>query len=119
MSKYKLVKDDHPWINKPENMGDVGDLRDITDELNRLLRERDEARAKAASWIHEWRELREFCQNLNQDANDRMSERDMLRTALEQIANLCQLTCLSFEEQCFEATKIASSALAQLKEGAK
>jgi len=46
-------------------------------------------------------------------------EREMLRTALEEIYNLCQVTCLSFEEQSFEATKIASSALAQLKEEVK
>ena len=44
-------------------------------------------------------------------------ERDMLRTALEDIYNLCHVTCLSFEEHSFEATKIAGSALAKLKEG--
>jgi hypothetical protein len=46
MSKYKLIDDQFKdkWINKPNNMGDVGDLQDITDELNNLLHERDEAR---------------------------------------------------------------------------
>lgn len=45
MSKYKLVNEDHygKWISKPDNRGDIGDLQDITDELNELLRERDEA----------------------------------------------------------------------------
>lgn len=45
MSKYKLIDDQFKdkWINKPNNMGDVGDLQDITDELNNLLHERDEA----------------------------------------------------------------------------
>ena len=44
MSKYKLTYDQFKdnWINKPNNMGDVGDLQDITDELNNLLYERDE-----------------------------------------------------------------------------
>ena len=42
-SKYKLVNVYDPWISKPDNRGDVGDLQDITDELNELLRERDEA----------------------------------------------------------------------------
>jgi predicted nucleic acid-binding Zn-ribbon protein len=48
MSKYELVNDQFKdrWINKPNNKGDVGDLQDITDELNRLLSERDEARGK-------------------------------------------------------------------------
>ena len=48
MSKYKLVNGKHPWISKPDNRGDVGDLQDITDELNELLRERDEAREVAS-----------------------------------------------------------------------
>ena len=45
MSKYKLIDDQFKdkWINKPNNMGDVGDLQDITDELNNLLHERDKA----------------------------------------------------------------------------
>ena len=45
MSKYKLIDDQFKdkWINKQNNMGDVGDLQDITDELNNLLHERDEA----------------------------------------------------------------------------
>lgn len=52
MSKYELVNDQYygQWINKPNNMGDVGDLRDITDELNRLLSERDEARKERDAW---------------------------------------------------------------------
>jgi hypothetical protein len=50
MSKYELVNDQFKdrWINKPNNKGDVGDLQDITDELNRLLSERDEAREQNA-----------------------------------------------------------------------
>ena len=46
MSKYKLIYDQFKdnWINKPNNMGDVGDFQDITDELNNLLHERDEWR---------------------------------------------------------------------------
>jgi hypothetical protein len=51
MSKYKLINDQFKdkWINKPNNMGDVGDLQDITDELNNLLHERDEAREEISS----------------------------------------------------------------------
>lgn len=46
MIEYKLVNDQFKdkWINKPNNLGDVGDLQDITEELNNLLRERDEWR---------------------------------------------------------------------------
>lgn len=51
MSEYELVNDQFKdkWINKPNNLGDVGDLQDITDELNNLLRERDEARGERCS----------------------------------------------------------------------
>jgi chromosome segregation ATPase len=78
MSEYKLVNDQFKdkWINKPNNLGDVGDLQDITEELNNLLRERDEAREKAASWIREWRELRELWRTLDRAVNNLMRERD-------------------------------------------
>ena len=36
------------WISKPNNMGDVGNLRETADELNRLLSERDDAREQNA-----------------------------------------------------------------------
>jgi DNA repair exonuclease SbcCD ATPase subunit len=51
MSEYELVNDQFKdkWINKPNNMGDVGDLQDITEELNNLLRERDELAALLAA----------------------------------------------------------------------
>jgi hypothetical protein len=52
MSKYELVNDQFKdrWINKPNNKGDVGDLQDITDELNKLLRELDEWRKCAENF---------------------------------------------------------------------
>jgi hypothetical protein len=60
MSKYELVNDQFKdvWINKPNNKGDVGDLQDITDELNRLSSERDEARAAIPSG--EWVEYADY-----------------------------------------------------------
>jgi hypothetical protein len=57
---------------------DQSDLCREREAHNNTKRERDEARLKAASWIHEWRAFLEFCRNLDQDANDRVSERDEL-----------------------------------------
>jgi hypothetical protein len=45
-------------------------------------KERNEARKKCASWVREWRELRVFCRQLDEDANDRLQERDEARKAL-------------------------------------
>lgn len=40
--KYKLIEEDGTrWIARPHNGGDVGDMRDIVDELNNLLQERN------------------------------------------------------------------------------
>ena len=46
MGKFKLIHDQFKgdWIVKPNTMSDVGDLQDITNELNSLLHERDEWR---------------------------------------------------------------------------
>jgi hypothetical protein len=50
--KYKLVYDQFKgdWINRPNSAQDVGGLQDITDELNNLLRERDEWRKCAENF---------------------------------------------------------------------
>ena len=35
---YRLISDDgERWIGKPDNNGDLGDMQDTVDELNRLL----------------------------------------------------------------------------------
>ena len=47
MNRYLLKNEpeyETPWISAPRNGGDVGDMSDIVDELNRLKRERDELR---------------------------------------------------------------------------
>jgi chromosome segregation ATPase len=49
--------------------------------------ERDEAREKAASWIREWRELRELWRTLDREVNNLMRERDEAREALKYIAH--------------------------------
>lgn len=52
--KYTIVQDEDfgLWINQPENGGDVGGLHEICDELNRLLRERDNAK----DWLGSYKE---------------------------------------------------------------
>ena len=37
MNRYTLRKDPEPWIALPNNGGEVGDMADITCELNKLL----------------------------------------------------------------------------------
>ena len=46
-------------------------------------------------------------------------QRNKLRAALEKIANLSQITCLSFEAQSFKATSIACFALADIQKEEK
>ena len=58
------------------------------DFARRLERERDEARDKCASWIREWRGLRDFCRQLDEDANDRLRERDEAREKLQKVLKL-------------------------------
>ena len=44
MNRYSLKNEpeyDTPWIAAPNNGGDVGDMSDIVDELNKLKWERD------------------------------------------------------------------------------
>lgn len=41
MNRYTLRKDPEPWIALPNNGGEVGDMADIVDELNKLKWERD------------------------------------------------------------------------------
>ena len=85
MSEYELVNDQYygQWINKPDNMGDVGDLREITDELNRILSELNEAREQNAKL----REIAERAINLALAYYDGPCERDgaKLRAELNQI----------------------------------
>ena len=56
MSKYALRKEpeyDTPWIAAPNNGGDIGDMSDIVDELNKLMHERNalfDALRKAVTW---------------------------------------------------------------------
>jgi hypothetical protein len=53
-----------------------------------IQRELDEARGKCASWVREWRKLRVLCKQLDEDANDRLKERDEAR---EQNAKLLSI----------------------------
>lgn len=76
MSEYELVNDQYygQWINKPDNMGDVGDLREITDELNRILSELNEAREQNAK-------LRNIAERLADEL------RDLANPAFDEILN--------------------------------
>jgi hypothetical protein len=92
MSKYELVNDQFKdrWINKPNNKGDVGDLQDITDELNRLLSERDEARelAKEADLGHDMAisDLRK-CETELAEATTKLAEISSLTESIVEKAN--------------------------------
>ena len=111
MSKYKLVRDDHPWINKPDNMGDVGDLREICDELNRLLSERDEAREH---WGTESMNAAQFLS----EKTKAIAERDEAR---EQNAKLLKITEKLADELCdlHASVRRNLSEFYELKEGEK
>ena len=74
LHKHKAHKD---WI-----ILSVSEVAVIRDELLILERERDEARGKCASWVREWRKLRVLCKQLDEDANDRLKERDEARELL-------------------------------------
>ena len=64
MNRYSLRKEpeyDTPWIALPNNGGDVGDMADITCELNKLLGnyevtmdERDELRDAMRTLLKAW-----------------------------------------------------------------
>jgi hypothetical protein len=84
--------------------------------------------AEAREELSEWRTLRSWGgtpqivddfikgqQSRIHAAQDAEKQRDALAEALERIADLCQMTCLSFETQTFTATKIAIAALAAVK----
>jgi hypothetical protein len=43
-------------------------------------------------------------------------QRDTLAEALDRIADLCQMTCMSYETQSFRATEIAINALADINQ---
>ena len=46
-TEYRLITNEEvPWISMPGNAGSVGDMQDITDELNRLLRRLREKEAE-------------------------------------------------------------------------
>ena len=90
----------HRWIDKNhadgfidsltylQNLERVADnwydrIDAIETDARRFVRERDEAREKAASWIREWRELRELWRTLDRAVNNLMRERDEARHKLE------------------------------------
>jgi len=94
MSEYELVNDQFKdkWINKPNNLGDVGDLQDITEELNNLLRERDEARELQIKSLRE-REATEkkvdaMLERAHKAERERNEAREQLRKASVEANNL-------------------------------
>lgn len=54
-------------------------------EIYRLREERNAARARCASWIREWRSLRDLCRQLDEEACDRLRERNEALEALRMI----------------------------------
>ena len=124
MSKYELVNDQFKdrWINKPNNKGDVGDLQDITDELNRLLSERDEAREDVMELQdikrkHEHEELAAAQENdrLKQERDEAREQNATLRDIAERAIDM-----LEFNAHSNHGTIVQLRAkLNQLKEGAK
>jgi hypothetical protein len=61
--------------------------------------------------------LMKACDVLVRELAEAWNQRDTLAEALDRIADLCQMTCMSFETQSFRATEIAIAALAAVKGG--
>ena len=132
MNRYSLRKDpkDTHWIALPNNGGEVGDMSDITCELNRLLgnyevavderdtaiAERDKAREKLSEWsiltawggtpeiIHEFIKGQQnrihYAQNLEEELFAAIAERDVL---LQAIRNLRDTKGRYHTQQAFES----------------
>jgi chromosome segregation ATPase len=117
MSKYKLVNDDRygSWINKPNNMGDVGDLNDITDEMNRLLSERDEANEELSKKYVEYDQLFDAAEKIKIERDEAREENTNLKLQLglwEDGNLICEETLGEIrllEERIEEAQKKLSS----------
>ena len=53
-------------------------------------KERNEARKKCAAWVREWRKLRVLCRQLDEDASDRLQERDEAMKELEEYRSIAE-----------------------------
>jgi hypothetical protein len=100
MNRYSLRKDpkyDTHWIALPNNGGEVGDMADITCELNRLIgnyevavderdaaiAERDEARNLLESSKAARKSLNDACDSLQVEVRELKEQRDEARREAE------------------------------------
>lgn len=84
--RYRLMPEtryEDQWISIPDNGGDVGSLADIVDELNRLLRERDEALEREARLIEAVARALPYIPEINQPAWNLRKVYDALRSEVE------------------------------------
>jgi hypothetical protein len=75
----------------------------------RLERERDDLLTRLTAMEHR---MPDELARLERERDEAREQRDRLVEALNKIADLCQMTCMTFETQSFKATEIAIEALA-------
>jgi hypothetical protein len=143
VSLDKLVRDEPEWAaNQIRHRDTVEKQRDAVGKAAAEYaaateKKLDEARAESARLQTQLTESRQEVTCLHAKAKEQRArvfdvlragnkhfaearaEAARLREALEKIHGLCQLTCVSFKEQSFTATRIAQEALAAVKEEAK
>jgi hypothetical protein len=85
-------------------------------EVVTLLHDARQTLIKEGVWEN-LEQLGDWCPaKVGRERDELRAEVERLRKALNEIADLCQLTCVTFEQQSFRATRIAREALAG-KEG--
>jgi hypothetical protein len=67
-------------------------------------------------WRNKWECAVEMAALAEIERDEAREQRDTLAEALDRIADLCQMTCMSYETQSFRATEIAINALADINQ---